>query len=371
MYTFHLLSLPHALVNKDYCSCAFTQKILNMYKMMKGAWYNVILYGTEWWEVDVETFSKEDFNRIYPKDHKGSLYDSTNPEWRKIYCDNTIRAIEERKTWRDILLLSYWYAHKPIKDATKLPWIEMGIGYPSSMNDCHRVFESYAWMNNHYWQEKVVHPNNYDTVIPNYFDISDFEFNENPKDYFLFVGRPSTDKGRWIAVDVAIRSWIKLKLAWQAGDVVNNHLNDLKSKWFDVSNIEHVWWINVEQRKELMKNAKALFVPTQYIEPFAGVQIEALLCGTPLITSDFGVFNETNKHWITGYRCRHFNDYMQAVQNINEINRQDCRNRWELYSLDNIWNYYDYYFKKVIDLLEWWGFYSEHVTGLKYNVLDF
>lgn len=354
---------------------------------MKEAWYNVILYGTEWWEVDVETFSKEDFNRIYPKDHKWSLYDSTNPEWWRIYCENTSKAIQERRTGKDILLISYGYAHEPIKRATNLPAIEMWIGYPQSMQDCFRVFESYAWMYNHYWQDQVraewnnnqqarnqsICPSDYDTVIPNYFDLKDFVFNDKPSDYFAFVGRPSRDKWRGIAIDVCQRKWLKLKLAGQSKQVVDEHLDRMREEWKDVSMIEHIWWVWVKERSELMRNALWLFVPTLYIEPFGGVQIEALLSWTPLITSDNWVFNETNKHWITGYRCRHFSDYTTSVESILEwkIDRNICRKAWEQYSLENIRPYYDSYFQKIMNLQEgrWENqWYSEWVQWLNHNV---
>lgn len=393
MYKFHLLSLPHAKVNKDFCHCAFTQKIFNMSKMIGMMWYELVTYWTEWWQPPywkfIETFSQEDFDRIYNKSHKDNLFDSTNQEWWKIYCDNTIEAIQKERSWKDILLISYWYAHKPIKDALGIATIEMGIWYPQSMQDCFRVFESYAWMYNHYGQDQVraeninnqsarnqaICPSDYDIVIPNYFDLNDFVFNDKPEDYFAFVGRPSWDKWRSIAIDVCQRKWIKLKLAWQSKQVVDQHLEEMKKDGKDVSMIEHIGRVWVKERNELMKNALWLFVPTLYIEPFGWVQIEALLSWTPLITSDNGVFNETNRHWTTGYRCRHFSDYSKAVDNIldGKIYRIICREHGEQYGLDNIKNYYDSYFKKIINLQEWkWEnqWYSKEVEWLNYNVRE-
>ena len=38
------------------------------------------------------------------------------------------------------------------------------------------------------------------------------------------------------------------------------------------------------ERAELLRNAKAVLMPTYYLEPFGGVNVEAQLCGTPVIT---------------------------------------------------------------------------------------
>lgn len=379
MYTFHLLTLPHAKVSKDFVHCAFTQKILNMTKMfgMMNNDRKLITYGTEWWSTHywdfVTSFTQEQFDKLYPTDHKKTLFDSTNPQWRDLYCKQTIEEIKKRRTGKDILLVSYWYAHHPIVKELQIPTIEMGIWYPTSMDFCYRVFESYAWMYTHYWQEKKVLSWYYDTVIPNSFDLNDFHYNDKPKDYYIFVGRSSRDKWWQVVVDVSIELWLKLKLAGQWWDEINKYLVEKKEQGKDVSKIEHIWRIGQQEKNELVWNAIAQFVPTLYIEPFAGVQIEALLCWTPIITSDSWVFNETNHQWITGRRCKHYQDYIEAVKRIGEIKRKVCRRFGMKYSLENVMPYYKSYYEKIIAVVNnlWrWDWYTKEVKGLDNNVFD-
>ena len=58
----------------------------------------------------------------------------------------------------------------------------------------------------------------YNVVIPNYFDPTDFEYNENKEDYFLYLGRVYGGKGVNIAIQVTEKLGYKLKIAGQ-GDL--------------------------------------------------------------------------------------------------------------------------------------------------------
>ena len=103
-----------------------------------------------------------------------------------------------------------------------------------------------------------------------------------------------------------------------------------------------------------------VFFPSQYAEPFGKVLVESLLSGTPAISTDWGAFTETNIHGVTGYRCRTFNDYVEAVSSIKngDIHSKDCRNHGEKYSMKNIRPQYEDYFRKVYDLASNKGWYE-------------
>ena len=367
-FRIHVLGVPHTRTNLDYTLCAYTQKVYKFCKMMHSRGHYIIHYGVEGsnpeCDENVVVVSNEIYNKVYgDHDYRSKFFKyNMNDECYQTFFKNAIIEINKRKQPLDIILPFWGAGVKPICDAfPDLITIEPGIGYGLGSWANYRVFESYSIMHAYGGQNGVQYcnPKYYDVVIPNYFDINDFEFNgdkdsrlNSEEPYFLYVGRVFNGKGVHIAIQVCEHLGVKLKIAGQLGDEYSNY------NWSD--KIEYVGSVDTKQRSDLMKNAIASFLPSQYLEPFGGVQIENLLCGTPTITTDWGAFTENNINGLTGYRCRTFDDFLNAALNCLEgkIDYKECRKFGEKFSLENIALKYEKFFEDVINIYTNNGWYT-------------
>ena len=351
---FHLLGLAHLETHKNNSSCAYTQKIIKLANMIKKYGHTIYFYGVEGSDVTCDEFiqvsTQEVLHQAYGNYDKSTNFFKHDPNDLAHQCfnKNAIDAIMEHKQERDILLCPMGNYQKPIADAVKILTIEPGIGY-SGVFTTNRVFESYAWM--HYVYGLLNNDNGvwYDAVIPNYFDPADFPYQPEKQDYLLYLGRIINRKGVQVASEVAKATGNQLYIIGQGS-------LDNPVEGFSLSSEKHIKYhpaVGPKERAELLGNAKAVLMPTYYLEPFGGVNVEAQLCGTPVITTDWGAFPETVLHGVTGYRCRIFEEFCWAVNNITQINPADCREWAEKnYSMERVGKMYEEYFQRVYRLFE-------------------
>jgi glycosyltransferase involved in cell wall biosynthesis len=273
--------------------------------------------------------------------------------------DNCIKEIGKRIRPRDFICLIGGNCQKPVADAFPQNMsVEFGIGYTGVFSQ-YKVFESYAWMHHVYGLQKNGNGNSYDTVIPNYFDPEDFPYSEEKDDYYLFIGRLISRKGPHVAHEVCKRLGAKLILAGQG--VTKNKDGTIASTEIALEggDVEHVGTVDVKQRGELMSRAKAVFVQTQYIGPFEGVHAEAMMCGTPVITTDWGVFAETVLDGYVGFRTRTLGEAIWAAQNVDSLHNDAIRQyAIDRFSLHNVKHRYQDYFKQLLGLWDE-GWYTE------------
>ena len=352
-FRFHVLGLPHTKTNKDFVACAYTQKAWKFCKMMGERGHTLYHYGHQDsnppYAENVPVITDKVWDEVYgTHDYKSKLFTySTDDQAYQTFYKNAIQEIGKRKQKNDFILPFWGPGVRPICDGhPDLITVEPGIGYGSGHWADWKVFESYAIYHAYYGMKGVnnCNMNNYDVVIPNYFDLDEFEYSDEKEDYFLYLGRVYDGKGVNIAIQVTEHLGYKLKIAGQIDET-----GPYAQKKFP-PHVEFVGYAGVEKRKELMKKARGSFLPSQYIEPFGGVQIENLLSGTPTITSDWGAFTENNIHGLTGYRCRSFNDFVWAANNIDRINPADCRAFGENFSLEKISLMYEKYFTDVLNV---------------------
>ncbi len=354
---FHLLPPSHTVTNHDYVGCAFTQKCLKMAKMLKSRGHTIYHYGHEDSVVDcdehITVTTNDDLQKAYGGYNwrKEFFKHDTSDYCYKITQERTIKEIAKRKQKNDFLLPFFGWGNWPVCEAHQdMIVCEPGIGYPSVCPARFKVFESYAIYHAFCGMESVgrCQQDWYHVVIPNYFDPADFIYSKEKDDYFLFLGRVYSGKGVQIAIEVCQKLNKKLIIAGQTDGSITDF----------PSNVEYIGFADLEKRKQLLSRAKAVFTPSLFLEPFCGVGVETLLSGTALISTDWGIFPEYNIQGVTGFRCRTFADFVDAVMNIDKIKPEDCRKQGENFTMDNIAPKYEKFFQDVLNIYQGAGWYQ-------------
>jgi glycosyltransferase involved in cell wall biosynthesis len=106
---------------------------------------------------------------------------------------------------------------------------------------------------------------------------------------------------------------------------------------------------DADQRRQLMSGARAILGPTIYVEPFGNMVAEGYMSGTPAITTDWGGFTDTVVQGVTGFRCREFREFVQAIHQIDRIDPHACR-KWALDNYEDsvVHDKFDAYLEKIV-----------------------
>lgn len=381
----HLISLPHTSTTSEFVSCAYTMRNLKFANMMSTIDYDVYLYGGPENEANCKEHiviaSKEEQNRWFGEYEFHSnffpiTWSPSDPHWVESN-NNAINELRKRIQPKDLILVSAGICQKQIADAfPNHIVVEYGIGYTGVFSKF-KVFESYAHMHWVYGRVGTDDGHFYDSVIPNYFVPEDFRKPEYPlldlpDEYYVWMGRFIKRKGPEIAVEATRRLGVPLIMAGQGvrSEVINGGETTLlgyDGTTVSGEHIRHIGHVDVSQRAELLGGAIATFMPTTYLEPFGGVSIESMMCGTPVIASDFGVFSETVPHGLAGFRARTMGEFTQFASDeyLSKLDRGRVQQyAEENFSVDVIKYRYDDYFKQLSTL---WGdgFYTEDTTSAR------
>ena len=149
--------------------------------------------------------------------------------------------------------------------------------------------------------------------------------------YCLFLGRMAPDKGAHRAVEVARKAGMRLLMAAKMREPWEiRYFTEMVEPLLGPDAV-YLGEVPHEQKLELLDGASALLFPIRWNEPFGLVMLEAMACGTPVLAFPEGAAPEVVEHAKTGFLCADEAEMVEALTQVDTLDRADCRGAVEGY----------------------------------------
>jgi glycosyltransferase involved in cell wall biosynthesis len=168
-------------------------------------------------------------------------------------------------------------------------------------------------------------------TVYNGIDLSVYPYRgrSEKEDFLVYIGRANHDKGPVEAIDIARRAGRELTM-------IVKHNEPLEQAYFDLevaprlgADIEMLENVTHEVKVDRLGRASGMIFPIRWPEPFGLVMVEAMACGTPVVTTNWGAAPELVDDGVTGFRRDGTDDLVAAIGRLDEIDPLACRARVE------------------------------------------
>lgn len=354
----HAIGFPHTKLTGDFTTCAYSMKLAKFARMAAAHGWDLTVYATQGSEVPegvelVECLTDRERIGIFGADDPNNLPAWPSDEQWALFNARAIAAVKTRAGERDLLLLMAGWSQRQVQaELPSLVTCEPGVGYEGILPVSHCAFESAAWQHHVYGLKQIRDGRYFDAVIPNYFDPEELPFNPDGGDYLLYVGRLIVRKGVNVAAEIAEAAGMRLLVAGP-GCVTHEPGLIVMEEGVIKGPVEYVGTLGVEERAKVMGGARALVCPTSYIEPFGGVAVEAMMCGTPVVATPWGAYTETVQSGVSGHHFHTLQEGVEAVAMTEWMDRRTVRQyALDRYSLDAVAPLFERWFGQLETLWE-------------------
>ncbi len=180
-------------------------------------------------------------------------------------------------------------------------------------------------------------------------DLSRYPFQERKQPYLAFLGRIAPVKGAHLAIEVARKAGLPLKMAGEIQPMYRDYWESQVRPHVDGRLIEFVGEADHAAKTELLGNATALLFPIQWNEPFGLVMIEAMACGTPVLALPGGSVPEIVRNGVSGWICRDVDDMARRTRDLR-VSAASCRRYvTDHFSIDLMVRRYESVYQEAIE----------------------
>jgi glycosyltransferase involved in cell wall biosynthesis len=155
--------------------------------------------------------------------------------------------------------------------------------------------------------------------------LDDYPLGDGTGGYAVFLGRFSPEKRAHVAIDCAARAGMRLLLAAKRDPVHRAYFDDEIAPRLRQKHVEWVGETDLPTTIRLLQDARVLCFPILWPEPFGLAMIEAMACGTPVVTRRCGSAPEVVADGTTGFVCDDDDAVVDALRRATTLDRTACR----------------------------------------------
>ncbi|HET8576807.1 MAG TPA: glycosyltransferase family 4 protein [Methylomirabilota bacterium] len=190
---------------------------------------------------------------------------------------------------------------------------------------------------------------NWTCTVHHGLPVAEIPFSRDGGRYLAFLGRIAPEKRPDLAIAVATRAGIPLKIAAKIDPVDRAYFERDIRPLLGHPLVEFVGEVNDAERAHFLGGALALLFPIDWPEPFGLVMIEALACGTPVVARPRGSVRELITPERTGLLGESVDDLVAAVKRVDRLDRRTCRREVEeRFSLERMVSDYEAAFARLL-----------------------
>lgn len=172
-----------------------------------------------------------------------------------------------------------------------------------------------------------------------------------PEDYLCFLGRLDAEKKPDLAIELALKLNMKLKIGGKIDFKGRDYFEKEIKPHLDNPLIEFLGELNFQQKIDLVSKAKCNFHPTGFREPFGLSVLESAYCGTPTIAISRGSMMELIENGRTGILVE---DFVEAYHRFSEVLQLDrnyiAQRSRSLFNYKSMSKQYLFAYEKVIEV---------------------
>jgi glycosyltransferase involved in cell wall biosynthesis len=168
------------------------------------------------------------------------------------------------------------------------------------------------------------------------------------RDYLAFIGRLTPEKRPDLAVEVARRAGLPLRVAAKVDPLDEDYWREEIQPLFEREGVEYLGELSEHDKPAFLAGARAMVFPIDWPEPFGLVMIESLAAGTPVVALRRGSVPEIVHHGISGWIADDVDDMVRGVEVADRFSRHECRRRAQDFTAERMAKGYVRIYHEVI-----------------------